>query len=116
MLVNKSRASYKAFSSALGVEISRLRRERSLTGKELGKLIGVSQQQISRYENGVCDMPFITLCKLLHSLNVSLDDFFYLVSSELKCNSPVLYEKYQNLFVQEETSYAVMKGIHSRFQ
>ena len=42
------------FSKAVGYEIYLLRKRRLLTGKSLAELLDISQQQISRYERGVC--------------------------------------------------------------
>ncbi|MEV0715858.1 helix-turn-helix transcriptional regulator [Asanoa sp. NPDC050611] len=38
---------------SLGPTLARLRRAKNLTGRELGKLVGMSQPKISRLENGV---------------------------------------------------------------
>lgn len=86
------------FSSIMGAEIAYLRRERLLSGKQLGDLVGLSQQQISRYETGVCEISTVTLFSLLHQLNVSLDSFFYLVSLRLEKKRPSLYTQYDSLF------------------
>lgn len=53
------------------------RRERSLSGKELGNLLNISQQQISRYERGVTSMNIETLDCILYALDKSWADFFY---------------------------------------
>ncbi|WP_275075189.1 helix-turn-helix domain-containing protein [Providencia rettgeri] len=87
-----------SFSSIMGAEIAYLRRERLLSGKELGGLVGLSQQQISRYERGVCEVSVVTLCSLLHQLDVSLDSFFYFVVLRLKKSQPLLYTQYNSLF------------------
>ncbi|MTC10772.1 helix-turn-helix domain-containing protein, partial [Providencia stuartii] len=41
------------FNIIVGKKIKRYRKEMNLTAEELGRYIGVSQQQISRYESGV---------------------------------------------------------------
>ncbi|QZY66580.1 helix-turn-helix domain-containing protein (plasmid) [Providencia rettgeri] len=114
MQLAKNTAGANAFSLVLGTEISRLRRARSITGKALGNLVGVSQQQMSRYERGVCEMTLFTLCQLLHGLDVSLEDFFYSVATELKSNSPALYAKYRFLFLETEAAHAMMVSLYSK--
>lgn len=86
------------FSSIVGAEIAYLRRERLLSGKQLGNLVGLSQQQISRYETGICQISTVTLCSLLYKLDVSLESFFYLVAARLENNRPSLYARYGSLF------------------
>lgn len=41
-------------SLAIGRQIYFTRKMRCITGKQLGELLNVSQQQVSRYERGVC--------------------------------------------------------------
>lgn len=73
---NKLDDSRTVFTKAIGKEIHKLRKERSMTGKDLAKLVNVSQQQISRYECGVCNITIDTLIVILNALDVSLTDFF----------------------------------------
>ncbi|SNT64165.1 Helix-turn-helix domain-containing protein [Asanoa hainanensis] len=40
-------------ASALGARLARLRRAQNLTGRQLGRIVGLSQPKISRLENGV---------------------------------------------------------------
>lgn len=69
----------KTFSSMVGRKIRKLRLERGYTGGELAKLLLVSQQQVSRYENGLTVITVDLLCKISEILNVNiyyfLDDF-----------------------------------------
>lgn len=73
---NKFNNSRTVFTEAIGKEIHKLRKERSMTGKELARLVNVSQQQISRYECGVCNLTIDTLIIILNALDVPLTDFF----------------------------------------
>lgn len=41
---------------AAGLLIRKLRYEHGMSGAELGQAVRISQQQISRYERGVCDL------------------------------------------------------------
>lgn len=55
--------------------------EKSLTGTELGKLLNLSQQQISRYENGLCKISVDMLNNYLKVLDKDWSDYFYSVIS-----------------------------------
>nr|WP_282558982.1 helix-turn-helix transcriptional regulator [Providencia alcalifaciens] len=72
------------------------RRRTGLTGSELAKRINVSQQQISRYENGVNNISFDKLIILFNALEMSsrdIDVFFekmkYLFDSSVYKNSKI---------------------------
>ncbi|WP_126357434.1 helix-turn-helix domain-containing protein [Cedecea lapagei] len=51
-----------------------------MTGAEFGRVVGLSQQQISRYERGVNHLTLTMLIKMLIALDVSLEDFAYRLS------------------------------------
>ncbi len=68
----------------VGRFLQKSRKENDLTGKELARLINVSQQQISRYELGVTPLTLAQLNKLLRTLNKSWAEFFlYLEMQEI---------------------------------
>ncbi|EKT58848.1 fimbrial operon regulator [Providencia rettgeri Dmel1] len=46
-----------------------------ITGKDLGAMLNVSQQQISRYENGVTNITVGMLNEILNILDVSWEEF-----------------------------------------
>lgn len=100
MSLKKIEGITESFTKAIADEIAILRRKRLLSGKQLGTLIGVSQQQISRYENGICEINLSTLCILLHYLNVSLESFFYFVSERIEAAEPSLHSEFNTLFEQ----------------
>ncbi|HHR5902538.1 TPA: helix-turn-helix domain-containing protein [Providencia alcalifaciens] len=100
MSLKKIEKMTESFSQAIADEIASLRRKRLLSGSQLGSLIGVSQQQISRYENGICEITLSTLCLLLHYLGVSLESFFFFVSERIEANEPELYSEFNLLFEQ----------------
>lgn len=64
------------FTKAVGREIYLKRRALGMTGQELANLIHVSQQQVSRYERGVCNITVDTLILILTILNISIENFF----------------------------------------
>ncbi|HFF8523339.1 helix-turn-helix domain-containing protein [Providencia vermicola] len=86
-------------SSAVGHQIHLLRKSLGISGKTLAEQVGVSQQQISRYERGICQVSIDTLIYILHNLGVPLDEFFFKVSLSLKKDMPDFYEKYQPIFL-----------------
>lgn len=59
-----------------GLFIRQARLAKSLTGQELGKLIHVSQQQISRYEKGDTVLNIETLYLIFSVLNVNWKQYY----------------------------------------
>lgn len=58
----------------VGLFFKKVRKEKKLSGRELAKIISVSQQQISRYENGKNSMSLSLINKLLIIFDKSWDD------------------------------------------
>lgn len=50
-----------------------LRKSRRLTQEEFGEIISVTQQNISKYENDVYEMPIDVLVKVSQYFNVSIE-------------------------------------------
>ncbi|MGM0939170.1 MAG: helix-turn-helix domain-containing protein [Pseudomonadota bacterium] len=103
-------------SQAVGRQIYLTRKALGLTGKELAEKLGVSQQQVSRYERGICRIDVDTLVYLLNQLGEPIDSFFHNVSIILKDNSPKIYEEYHSLFYPvlnvSNEQYALVKTGH----
>ena len=59
---------------AIGENIRKIRKEKKLTQKELGKLCGMSEAQIGQYENGLRNPKMETLKKIAKALKVSSFD------------------------------------------
>lgn len=55
----------------IGNKIKYYRYHKGISGASLGQMIGVSQQQISRYENGMNIISFSILNKLFKCLELS---------------------------------------------
>ena len=55
------------------IRIRNLREDKDLYQKDIAKLLGISQQYYSDYENGKRTMPIAYLIKLAQFYNVSLD-------------------------------------------
>lgn len=75
------------FTQAVATEIIHLRRKNKLTGKKLAQYVGVSQQQISRYESGKGNINVGTLAIILNVLNCPPERFFKNVTIRIKNNA-----------------------------
>ena len=60
----------------LGNNLRFLRLMRGLTQSEVGKILGVTFQQVQKYEQGNNRISARTLCKLRHVFHVEYQDFF----------------------------------------
>lgn len=60
----------------IGTKITKLRTKMNLTTTELAKMVGISQAQISRLENGKQGFRSATLTKIAEALNVKSVYFF----------------------------------------
>lgn len=69
----------KELHTVIGQEIKTLRKSKGITGYELGSIIKLSQQQISRYENGDSAIPLDTLILILRVFNISPEKFIHRV-------------------------------------
>lgn len=108
---NKLDDSRTVFTKAIGKEIHKLRKERSMTGKYLAKLVNVSQQQISRYECGVCNITIDTLIVILNALDVSLTDFFNQVFLQVFEKEKKICVQYHNVFSSTDQSEELKKQL-----
>lgn len=66
----------KNVNQIVGKEIRKRRKELGFSGVELADLIGISQQQISRYERGECNITLDNLFNLAKALETDLICFF----------------------------------------
>lgn len=71
----------------IGKYIRDARIKKSLSGEQLGLLLHVSQQQISRYENANTSINIETLHVILEKLDKDWGDFFCHVMRECKKNN-----------------------------
>lgn len=60
----------------VGREIRKRRKHLGLSGFDLANLVGVSQQQISRYERGECNINVENLYSLASALETEMVYFF----------------------------------------
>ncbi|HEC8326905.1 MULTISPECIES: helix-turn-helix domain-containing protein [Providencia] len=73
------------FNKKIGCFIRNKRKRMDITGKDLGVMLNVSQQQVSRYENGITNITVTMLNDILKILDVSWEEF--LSFNELNDNS-----------------------------
>ena len=63
------------FNKKIGCFIRNKRKRMDITGKDLGVMLNVSQQQVSRYENGITNITVTMLNDILKILDVSWEEF-----------------------------------------
>ncbi|MEQ4693156.1 helix-turn-helix domain-containing protein [Providencia manganoxydans] len=97
------------FLNAIGKEIYRLRKIKSMTGAELASHIGISQQQLSRYECGVCNISASKLIQLLLTLDTSAESFFKNVFINLFEKNREVAKLYSNIFISKYDNEAEFK-------
>lgn len=95
----------KRMAMLIGIKLYQIRKYHGISGEQLAKEIGLSQQQISRYENGVNYITIDMLCRILSFFDVSIFDFFKLVSEHAKRSDPSLLFFYENAFKYKEIQY-----------
>lgn len=61
-------------SISVGKKIKKVRKSLGLSGNELGKILGVSQQQVSRYERGTSAITIDTLIRISNALNITVNE------------------------------------------
>ena len=69
-------------SSYAGSFLRKARKEKNMTGKELARLMNVSQQQISRYETGKTNLTLDQLSLLLVFLDKTWSDVIKVIQEE----------------------------------
>lgn len=79
MLVNES---FSLLNENIGKKLKQLRKERGITTKVLGRYIGVSQQQISRYELGINHINIDALAKFSELFQVPISSFTHYLKNE----------------------------------
>lgn len=70
-------------SKLISAFFKKKRLEFGLTGKQMGALLNVSQQQISRYERGVTAIPLSYIAFILYKNDSSLLEFFCYIENKM---------------------------------
>lgn len=63
-------------AKVIGANLRYLREASGLSQKQLGRILGISYQQVQKYENGLNRFPVEKLYTLRHYYNVPYDLFF----------------------------------------
>lgn len=71
-------------NTLIGNYLRKKRIENDLTGEDISKLLHVSQQQVSRYENGINTISVSLILLFLIKLNISVESFFVSLLKELE--------------------------------
>lgn len=101
---------------ALGKRIKQLRKDKSLTQKELANQIGSSHAQLNKYESGLNTPPLDRLLMLAEVLETSID---YLIAGnergEIPIHSQRLLQRFQTIelfeFEEKETIIKLLDGM-----
>lgn len=72
--------------SIIGIKIKNRRKELGLSGADLANKLRLSQQQISRYENGINKIPINHLIDIADVLKCPIEWFFQDYKNELLYN------------------------------
>lgn len=95
-------------SRSVGIFLRQARRDKNLTGKELAKLIHVSQQQVSRYEIGNTSLTLDQLEKYLIALDKKWSDLLKYIERESRkknINNRVdIYDEYKDEYKNDSGS------------
>lgn len=73
--------------------IKELRLSRHLTQRELGDIISVTQQNISKYENNVIEVPVNVLIKIAQYFNVTTDYILGITETKRNLERQVIVNK-----------------------
>lgn len=84
--------------SLLGEKIKQNRKQRGITGEQMGKAIGVSKSCMEAIEQGRCDVKFTIIVKIAKLLKIPVEDFFNFpdVSAEPINDIPVTHGRTGN--------------------
>lgn len=70
----------------IGIKIKTRRKELGLSGANLAQKLNISQQQISRYENGINKIPLNHLVSIAIALRCPIDWFFQGCITDENCS------------------------------
>ena len=90
----------------VGENIKKIRKEKGLTQKELGKLCGMSEAQIGQYENGLRNPKMETLEKIANALDISYFELFDISETTKESNIQKITLNVEIKNIDEETKKA----------
>lgn len=73
--------------------IKELRRNRHLTQEQLGNTVSVTQQNISRYENDIYEIPIDVLVKISNYFNVTIEYLLGLTDTKRDFEGQVIVKR-----------------------
>lgn len=79
---NMTKKNKELLRKDIGIYLKKARKDKCLTGNQFGRLLLISQQQISRYERGVTSINIETLDNMLDILEKNWLDFVFTVMIE----------------------------------
>ncbi|WP_275075362.1 helix-turn-helix domain-containing protein [Providencia rettgeri] len=100
----------KILTEQIGLELFHLRKEKGLSGKELAKKLKISQQQISRYERGICSINCAMLFSILFYLDTNPSAFFESITlkiNEEHSNANSFIHKNESLFDEKDNCHYI---------
>ena len=87
---------------SIGENIKKIRKEKGITQKELGKMLGVSQSAIGQFENDKSNPKIETIVKIANALDVNVsclintDEYNNLIATQVE-------EKILNAYIEAST-------------
>ena len=90
----------------VGENIKKIRKEKGLTQKELGKLCGMSEAQIGQYENGLRNPKMETLKKIANALDISYFELLDISETTKESNIQKITLNVEIKNIDEETKKA----------
>lgn len=85
----------KTLDIAISSFLKKERRKRNITERDLATLLKISQQQISRYENGRTQITMGRINQYLEVFGLSWDIFIYELNKQIK-KSQIISRDYDN--------------------
>ncbi len=76
------------FSIIVGKKIRDFRIEKGISGAELGKMLNLSQQQVSRYERGINKITVDLLYEASLILDIKIESFLVIEQYDLNFHIP----------------------------
>ena len=100
----------------MGARISERRRNKGLTQEALAKMLGVSNQAVSKWESDVCCPDIALLPQLVDALEMTLDELFGRESKAGVANDQVLPVAAELPWADDESIHAVLFQGHRLLQ
>lgn len=86
----------------------------SLTGEQLGKMLHISQQQVSRYERGITSISIENLDALLNMLDKDWSEFFFKVIANYSDEIAEIKRQDNFLFQDKKSKYSYYEKLKLR--